>query len=72
MKKYDYSKLYGKIKEKGFTQESLSRRVDISESSLNLKLKNIRPFKQDEMLEMCDALDIPLDSVADYFFAPII
>ena len=66
--KYDYSKLLGRIKEKGFTQKSLSKAVGISETSLNFSLGNKRTFKQDEILSLCSILEIPIQSVDDYFF----
>lgn len=66
---YDYSKLLGKIREKGFTQVSLAEALGISETTLNLSLGNKRAFKQDEILKVCDILSIPLENVTDYFFA---
>lgn len=65
---YDYSKLLGKIREKGFTQVSLAEALGISETTLNLSLGNKRAFKQDEILKVCDILSIPLENVTDYFF----
>ena len=70
--KYDYSKLLCRIKEKGFTQKSLSKAVGISETSLNFSLGNKRTFKQDEILSLCSILEIPIQSVDDYFFLPLI
>lgn len=65
---YDYSKLLGKMKEKGFTQKSLAKQLGISETSLNFSLGNKRMFKQDEILNICSILDIPIKLVDDYFF----
>lgn len=67
--KYNYSKLLGKIKEKGFTQVSLAKKIGVSETTLNFSLGNKRPFKQDEILKLCAVLDIPLQSLDDYFFS---
>nr|DAF24316.1 MAG TPA: Protein of unknown function (DUF739) [Caudoviricetes sp.] len=66
---YDYSKLLGKIREKGFTQVSLAKELGVSETTLNFSLGNKRAFKQDEILKLCDILEIPLQSLDDYFFA---
>lgn len=65
---YDYSKLLGKIREKGFTQVSLAKELGVSETTLNFSLVNKRAFKQDEILKLCDILEIPLQSLDDYFF----
>lgn len=69
MSSYDYSRLLGRIKEYGFTQATLSKQLNISETSLNLSLNNKREFKQEEMLSACDVLNIPLANIAEYFFA---
>lgn len=65
---YDYSKLLGKIKEKGYTQKALANKINISEASLNLALNNKKRFKQDEISVICDVLAIPLTDVEQYFF----
>jgi len=66
---YDYSRLLGKMREKGFTQERLAKCISISECSLNLTLNNKRDFRQDEMIKIGEALDIPLNEFNSYFFA---
>ena len=50
MKQYDYRKLIGRMKELGYTQASLAKRLGISECSLNFSLNNKRNFKQDEIM----------------------
>lgn len=68
MQQYDYSKLLGKMKEHGFTQESFAKNLGISACSLNLSLNNKRDFRQDEILNAINLLDIPSSQIADYFF----
>lgn len=68
MQKYDYSKLLGKMRECGFTQLSLAKRLHISECTLNLSLNNNRCFRQEEMLKACEVLDIPVAEIPIYFF----
>lgn len=70
--KYDYSKLLGKIREKGLTQVDLAKEIGISEATLNFSLKNKRPFKQDEIIRICEILCISLESVETYFFNRIL
>jgi len=65
---YDYSKLLGRIKEKGHTIESLSRIVGITSWALSRKLHNMNDFKQREILLICFELDIRLSDLEDYFF----
>lgn len=68
MHDYDYSRVLGKMKERGYTQESFAKALGISATSLNLSLNNNRTFKQDELSRACKLLDIPLAQIAKYFF----
>lgn len=68
MEIYDYSKLLGRMKERGFTQAALAKQVGISETSMNHSLNNKRDFAQDEMIRACMALEIPIGQIVDYFF----
>lgn len=65
---FDYSKLLGRIKEKGFTQESLAKHIGITPGVMSLKLNNQSPFKQKEMFLICDALEISISDIGEYFF----
>lgn len=67
---FDYSKLLGKIKEKGFTQESLAKYIGITAGVMSVKLNNQSPFKQKEIFIICEALDISIIEIGEYFFAP--
>ena len=67
---FDYSKLLGRIKECGFTQESLAKYIGIAESSLCLKLNNKSNFKHGEIFLICDALRIAISEIGVYFFTP--
>ncbi|MFT9391870.1 DUF739 family protein [Leuconostoc pseudomesenteroides] len=67
MIKFDYERLYGRIKSKGYNQSSLAREIGISPSSLTNKLKGV-PFRQDEILNICKSLDIKDNEVSAYFF----
>lgn len=65
---YDYSKLLGKLREKGLTQVDAAKALGISECSLNLTLNNKRPFRQSEILGLCTLLSLPSESIGSYFF----
>lgn len=67
---FDYSKLLGRIKECGFTQESLAKHIGIAKSSMCLKLSNKANFRHIEIFLICEALKIETSEIGVYFFAP--
>ena len=67
--KFNHSKLLGRIKECGFTQEKLAEAIGISKTTLSGKLNNQFSFTTKEMLAICKVLDIPLHEINEYFFA---
>lgn len=67
---FDYSKLLGRIKECGFTQETLAKHIGIAESSMCLKLNNKAKFKHIEIFLICEALEITMAEIGVYFFTP--
>ena len=67
---FDYSKLLGRIREFGFTQETLAKKIGITKASMSLKLNNKANFKQNEIREICKILKISDDEIGAYFFAP--
>lgn len=71
MEQYDYSKLTGRMREYKYTQETFSKALGISETTLNLSLNNKRDFKQNEMLKACEILHIPKSRLTEYFFCSL-
>lgn len=69
MSEFNYSKLLGRIKEKGYTQVELAKAIGIGETSLNFKLNNKSLFRQDEIVSIANLLDIPAADYEAYFFA---
>ena len=67
--KFNYSKLLGRIRECGFTQSQLAKAIGISKSTMSAKLNNQFPFTQEEILDMCKVLNIPLNEIGAYFYA---
>ena len=67
--KFNYSKLLGRIKEKGFTQESLAIAIGITASTMSLKLTKKANFSQPEIRNICELLDIQVEQIGEYFFA---
>ena len=66
---YNYSKLRGRIKELGYTQEKLANEIGRDRSSLSLKLNGKAKFTAKEIDCICKVLDISNDEIAAYFFA---
>lgn len=66
MREYDYSRLLGRIKERGETQETVAKAISINVSTLNQKLNNKRDFSQSEIKNICNFLDI--SDIKSYFF----
>lgn len=67
--KFNYSKLLGRIKECGFTQEQLAKAISINKATLSAKLNNRFSFSQEEILAICKLLNIPICEIGDYFYA---
>lgn len=65
---YDFSKLLGRIKEYGYTQESLALEIGKDKSTLCSKLNNKGEFKAAEIDDICRVLDIPNEEIGCYFF----
>lgn len=65
---YDYSKLLGRLKEKGITQEELSKLIGRTETTVSFKFNGRAFFTQKEIDAICEALDIPDAEIKDYFF----
>ena len=66
--KFDFSKLLGRIKEYGFTQERLAAEIGVSVSTLSYKLNNKAVFTQKEIRKICDFLEIVTAEIGVYFF----
>ena len=65
---FDFSKLLGRIREFGFTQESLSKQIKINPQTLSWKLNNKSYFTTEEIDKICKLLDISLEEIGVYFF----
>ena len=66
---FDYSKLRGRIREVYKTETKFADALGIAPTTLSSKLNNKVGFSNDEMLEICNLLSIPLSDTVDYFFA---
>lgn len=66
---FDYSKLYGKIKEVFGTQEAFAEAMEMSRTAINARLNQTIEWKSPEMVKACDLLGIPLEDLHEYFFS---
>ncbi len=65
---FDYSKIKGKIRELGLTQDDYANYLGISTTTLHLRLENKRPFTQPEIAMTMHLFNEPIKNVSKYFF----
>lgn len=65
---FDYSLLRGKIASKYRNQRNFARAIGISEHSVSFKLNGKKQWRQDEIVRICELLDIPATAIPIYFF----
>ena len=66
---FNHSKLLGRMREYGFTQESLSKAMGINECTLNIKLNGKGFFNTKEIDKIVELLQIPDEEIGVYFFS---
>lgn len=66
---FNHSKLLGRIRERGYTQERLAKEICMNVGTLSQKLKNRSHFTTEEMNSICKLLDISSDEIGIYFFS---
>jgi transcriptional regulator with XRE-family HTH domain len=66
---YNYSKLLGRIRECGLTQEQLAKAIGKNKSTISTKLNGRYPFTAKEIDDICKVLNISNDEIGYYFFA---
>lgn len=65
---FDYSKLLGRIKECGYTQEKLAEEIGLTKTTMSLKLNNKAFFTQPEIFKIRLILRILDEEIVAYFF----
>jgi transcriptional regulator with XRE-family HTH domain len=69
MVKFDYSKLRGRIKERGYTQETLAAMIPLNPGTLSEKLNGASGFTTNQIDDICRILDISNNEIGSYFFS---
>lgn len=64
-----YNKLRGRIVEKCGSQAVLAEKLGISENAMSKKMRCLTGFSQEDILNICEMLDISRAEIGDYFFA---
>ena len=67
---FDYSKLLGRMREKGITQEKLAEMIGISGVTMSKKLNGKSEWTQVEINKVCEILEIDPADIPVYFFTP--
>lgn len=65
---FDFSKLLGRIKEYGYTQERLAEEIGIAKATMNLKLNSKAYFTTQEIEKIRRILLIETEEIGVYFF----
>lgn len=68
---FDYSKLRGRMVERGVTQAQLAEKIGINKATLSVKLNGRYGFVTDEILSICKELGIHTEEISNYFFCSI-
>ena len=68
MEKFNYAALLGLMKEKGYTQETLANSAKMSLSQLSQKINGHYPFKQTDIQNIANVLNIEPADIGRYFF----
>lgn len=66
---FNYNKLRGKIREVFGTQEKFGKAINLSYTSVSLKLNNKAEWSQQEINKAAEVLGIPDDQIYIYFFS---
>ena len=69
---FDYSKLRGRMVEKGYTQEKLANRLGITVQALSKKINGKMRFSTDDIYAIVGVLDIKPEELGAYFFTPTV
>ena len=67
--KFNHSKLLGRMRELGFTQNTLAKAIGITEGTLNGKLHNRTHFTMRDIDRICEVLDIHNYEIGTYFYS---
>lgn len=65
---FNYSKLLGKMRECGYTQEKVAKALKMNKGTLNAKINNKSCFTANEIDNIRVLLNITVAEIGNYFF----
>lgn len=63
------NKIKGRMREMGFVQADIAKRLGLAEPTVSLKINGKRPMDLDEARELAEMLNIDNSEFGSYFFA---
>lgn len=66
---YSYNKLRGRIIEKFGSQENFSKEINLSKTSLSMKMTGQTGFSQNDIQKWSQVLEISTEEIGEYFFS---
>lgn len=63
------NKIKGRMKELGFIQSDVAKRLKLAEATVSLKLNGKRPMDLEEARKLAEMLDISNEQFGTYFFS---
>ena len=66
---FDYSQLKARTAELGKTDRAVATAANMTPSTYSLKLNGKGEFLQEQIIKICDFLNIPYGDIPRYFFA---
>lgn len=69
MRRYDYSRLRGRIKEKLGTEGEFAKRIGRTQNYVSKVFRNGTYLGQEDIAAGAEVLDIPINEIGIYFFS---
>lgn len=68
----DFSALRQKIADKYHTECAFATQIGMNKHQLSYRFRNLTPFKVEEILKICELLDIETGEIGFYFRTPLV
>ena len=65
---YNYNKLRGIIKENGYTEKEMAKKLGMDQATFSRKINSLSLFDTKEIKSMIDILNIDTNSIYNVFF----
>ena len=68
----DFSALRQKISDKYKTEYAFATQIGMNKHQLSYRFRNLTPFKVEEIIKICELLDIEIGEIGTYFRTPLV